>query len=791
MDELNKIRKRQMSERKDDDKKSTSNKKRKKRKMSKSELFIKATVCFLIVCILSFTGVFVWATYGMDYNMFDSITMGDLQISTLLYYVDDEGNEREFEYLKSDENRIWCDIDKVPEDLKNAFVAIEDQRFYSHHGVDFKRTLGAVLNVAFKGDSSYGGSTITQQLIKNVTRDNERSSARKIREMVRAFVLETKMSKEQILEMYMNSIYLGHGIHGVQSAAMVYFNKDVSELNLVECAAIAGITQYPSLLDPINNPENNKEKRNLILDKMYELEYITKEQYQESVDKDITLDTAMAKNQTYQSYFTDYVYDAVLNDMVEELDYTEEQATQLLYNGGLKIITTVDPDIQRIVDSVFEDTDKLPKSYGSKEQVQAAMIITDPSTGQIKAIAGGVGKKEGARVLNRASQTLRQPGSSIKPIAVYGPAIDKNVVNMATLVENTPLTIGDWSPKNADREFSHYETVRTSVQRSLNLPAVRVLEALSVNTSYDYLTNKLHMDTLVSSKKVGNKIYTDKNLASLALGGLTEGVTVEEMNGAYQVFANGGQYIEPCAYTKVYDSNGELLLEKEPYKNTAFSEATAYIMNQLLLGVTRGGTAAGTTIAGIDVCGKTGTTDENHDRWFVGYTPYYCATVWYGFDKPQQINVSGTNPALTIWRNVMYKVHEGLKAKTFAKPSTVTKATICSHTGKLASGDCGYKVYEFVNEKFIGDYCNNKHNKQIGTKGVWEEPEEEEEDTETEENDTDTEKDEDNQDKTDKDNKDDKDNKGEQNGNNSQSGNSNTDSNNKDESIIDLDKLIG
>ena len=740
MDELNKIRKRQMSE--NDSENNTSSRKKRKRRMSKSEIFIKTVVILLILGIAGFSGVLLWATGGMDYNMFDSISMNDLQISTMLYYVDDEGNEKEYEYLNSVENRIWCDIDRVPKDLQNAFVAIEDERFYKHNGVDLKRTLRAVMNVVFKGDSSFGGSTITQQLIKNVTEDNERSKARKIREMARAIVLETKMSKEQILEMYMNSIYLGHGVHGVQAASRVYFNKDVSELNLAECAAIAGITQYPSLYDPINNPEKNKEKRNLVLDKMCELEYISSQDYLDNVDYELELDTTMARLQGTQSYFTDFVYEQVLNDLVEELGYTEEYATNLLFNGGLKIITTVDPKIQGIVNSVFEDTSKLPKASGST-QAQAAMIISDPKTGQIKAVAGGVGQKDGARVLNRASQTLRQPGSSIKPIAVYAPALDKNVVNIATLVENTPLVIKEWAPNNANRDFSEYETVRRSVQSSLNLPAIRVLEALTVDTSYEYLSDKLHISSLVSNKKVGDDYFSDKNLASLALGGLTNGISVNDMNAAYSTFANKGQYIEPCSYTKVYTSEGELILEKEPLKNTAFSEATAFLMNELLKGVTSWGTAAGTSIKGIDVCGKTGTTDDNHDRWFVGYTPYYCATVWYGFDKPSPIYVSGTNPALTIWRNVMYKVHEELEAKSFKAPSTVEKVGLCSHTGKLASPDCSYKVYEYANTKFVDDFCNLKHNKQIGTHGEMPEEEEEEgeEGAEGEENEEGTEND--------------------------------------------------
>lgn len=720
MDELNKIRKRQKEQNGDNTK--CSGKKQKKRRLSKGAFFARVLVTLIIVGIISASGIFVWATWGMDYNMFDSISVTDLRLSTMIYYVDDNGSEREFEYLENDEKRIWCDIDEIPKDLQNAFVAIEDQRFYSHHGVDFKRTVGAVLNVALHGKSSYGGSTITQQLIKNVTNDKERSNARKVREMVRAFVLETKMSKRQILEMYMNSIYLGHGTHGVQAAAKTYFNKDVSDLTLTECASIAGITQYPSLYDPIDNPDNNTEKRNLVLDKMYELEYISSDEYLSALDEKLKLDTTYAKSHVSQSYFADYVFDEVVNDLEKELNYTKEYATNLVYNGGLKIISTVDPKIQDIMNKVFENTDKLPKSAGTTLQPQAAMIVSDPKTGEVKGIVGGTGKKTGARVLNRASQTARQPGSTIKPISVYGPALEKNIINLSTLVENSPLKIGDWAPKNSDKTFSGPVTVRRAVAKSLNLPAVRVLEEVGVNESYDYLSKKLHIDTLVSSKKSGGKVYSDKNLPSLALGGLTDGVTVEQMNAAYSSFANGGKYVEPTAYTKVYDFDGNLLLEKEAETNTAFSEATAFLMDELLKGVTASGTAAGTAIADMDVCGKTGSTDANNDRWFVGYTPYYCATVWYGFDTPTRILVYGTNPALTIWRNVMYEVHKGLDGKKFKQPSTVKKEYICSHTGLLASKNCGYGVNEYVNTKFTSSYCNMKHNNQIGTKGTYYSP---------------------------------------------------------------------
>ena len=700
-------------------KKPAQNKKRKTNSKLKSVLRIAAIVA--AVGVITATAAVVWATWGMDFDFADSFNRLGLNLSSVVYYTDDDGNMAIYEQLIADENRIWADYDNIPQDMKNAFVAIEDQRFYKHHGVDIKRTAGAVINVIFNGDSSYGGSTITQQLIKNITEDSERSKARKIREIVRAIILETKMDKDEILEMYMNSIYLGHGANGVQAAAHAYFGKDVKDLTLVECTAIAGITQHPSTYDPYINPEGNKEKRRRVLDKMLELDYIDQEAYDVAYNTELEL-TGDEDSRFSQSYFVDHLFEELLHDLMSSKGYTKQYATDLIYNGGLKIVSTIDPQIQEIMDDVYAKGNGFPKFWGSTPQ--SAMIITDPSTGQIKGMVGGTGVKKGARVLNRATQTYRQPGSTIKPISVYGPAVDTGVITLGSSVENSPLDINGWKPNNANKKFSAPVNVRTAVAYSYNLPAIRVLEELTVDKSFDYMTNKLHFN-LVESKKDGDTTLTDKGYAPLALGGLTEGVTVMQMNAAYSTFANGGEYINPYCYTTVYDSNGNVILDKTPDRNEAFSEETAFLVTQLLKGVVQSGTAAGSGLRGIDTCGKTGSTDDNMDRWFVGYTPYYSGAVWVGYDEQKVISYGGNNPALTIWSAVMKKVHEDLPAKTFEQPNSVKKVYICSNTGQYATSGCP-GVTDFANTKLMSGYCDGIHDHQIGTPGILE-PEEDEE----------------------------------------------------------------
>lgn len=696
---------------------SSTRRRRRRKKKNKSVRMLKTLLVLLVLAIIALSATVVWATWGMDFDFADSFNKMGMNLSSVVYYEDENGGDVYFERLIADQNRIWVDATEVPQYLKDAFVSIEDQRFYSHGGVDIRRTTGAVINVLTNGDSSYGGSTITQQLIKNVTMDSERSKARKIREMVRAVILERKMDKAEILELYMNSIYLGHGANGVQAAAKVYFDKDVDELTLVECAAIAGITKYPATYDPILNPDANKDRRQLVLDKMYELKYITEEEYNSAYEEELNVVSKEddLANST-QSYFVDYLYEELLADLMEIKGYTQTYATDLIYNGGLKIISTVDPDIQSIMDDVYAKGNGYPSFYG--EAPQSSMVITDPLTGEIRGIVGGKGQKTGARVLNRASQTRRQPGSTIKPIAVYAPAIDNGTITLASMVQNSPLDINGWTPKNANNKFSGPVSIRSAVAHSYNLPAIRILEELTVDTSFDYMTDKLHID-LVRSRKEGTDYVSDKGFAPLALGGLTDGVTVMEINSAYATFANGGAYIQPTSYTKVYDASGKLLINKTPERNQAFSEETAYIMTRLLKGVMDMGTAAGYGISGMDTCGKTGSTDDNMDRWFAGFTPHYVGTVWVGYDEQKVISYGGVNPALTIWHNVMRRVHENYEAKSFEQPLGVDKVYTCSNSGEFGTSRCSGST-DYVNTRLMTGYCSGVHDNVIGTPGVWE-----------------------------------------------------------------------
>ncbi len=724
MDNLDKVRARQKSrtekkaklKSRNTEKKAPVNatapvKKRRRRKKKYEWVFTALKIMFLVF-LAAAIGFGIWVFSIIDFSFGDDLSSMNLNISSKVYYTDAGGDAVQYAQFDASEKRIWIPIDKMPKNLINAFVSIEDQRFFKHRGVDIKRTVGATLNYVLKGDSSYGGSTITQQLVKNITEDNERTKSRKVREILRALVLETKLSKEQILEMYLNTIYLGQGANGVEAASNIYFSKDASELTLAESACIAGITQYPAKYDPILQPEANKNKRQIILDKMLEFEYISKEEHDQAVNEDIKLNVGEASSVKIQSYFLDHLFEEIQKDLVAK-GYTAEFAANMIYNGGLKIYSTVDPRVQEIMEDYFEGDSNFPRLAGST-QPQAAMVICEPQTGKIKGIVGGRGEKDRNRGLNRATQSKRQPGSSIKPIAVYAPAIDLGLITQSTTVDDSPLDVDGWRPKNSGGNFRGDVSVETAVTWSYNIPAVRVLEEVGVNRSFDYMKNKLHVDSLVDSREKNGKVFTDKNLSSLALGGLTDGVTVMEMNTAYAALANGGMYIEPHMYTKVYDVEGKLILNKEPKREKAFAPSTSYIVTQLLKSVVRSGTGTGAQISGIDTCGKTGTTDDNKDRWFIGYTPYYCGSVWFGYDSPRAISYGGNNPALVIWDNVMSKIHSGLPEKHFAPPQGVEKRTVCSRSGALPTGSCP-TITQYSDPERAKHKCTSDH-AYIGTK---------------------------------------------------------------------------
>ena len=686
-------------------------KQQKPKKRSRVKLFFKV---FFLTCFAACIVMAVWIVRGIDFSFGDSISSLNLNLSSVVYYTDAEtGEVKEFEQLHSSENRIWADIDTIPENMQNAFIAIEDQRFKSHHGVDIKRTFGAVINEIFHRTSTYGGSTITQQLVKNLTGDDEVSYVRKAREIIRALILETKLSKEQILELYLNSIYLGQGCNGVESAANMYFDKSVADLSLAECASIAGITQYPSLYDPFVNPDKNIEKQHVVLGEMLEQGYISQAEYEEAMAEELEFKSGQQKERTSsQSYFTDHLIEEIADDLAAEQGISRSIAVQMVYNSGYQIYATVDPAVQQAMSDVYENEKNFPTVRG-EVQPESAMIVSDPHTGEIKGIVGGRGEKEGNRVLNRATQSLRQPGSDIKPLAVYAPAFDLGLITPATILVDEPLTIGDWSPKNYYSGFRGPMTVRRAIELSANIPAIKALQKLTVDDSFDYMKNKMHFDTLVENDTRDGKVYSDKTLASLALGGLTDGVTLMEMNAGYATLANGGIYIEPHAYIKVEDSRGQTILKKEPEKNVVFKEDTAYLITLMLESVVNRGTAAGSKIKGMDTAGKTGTTDDDVDRWFIGYTPYYVGTVWFGFDTPKGLPAFSSNPALSVWKKVMDTIHEPLPNRTFDRPSGIVTANICTSSGKLAAEACsgaGLSMTEYFRRGTApASYCSGNH----------------------------------------------------------------------------------
>ena len=620
------------------------------------KVFLSIVLVGIIVFVLGFIAVFSGI---IDTTSELNLEEYDMDLSSFVYCVDPEtGEYKQYERLYADENRIWADLEEIPQHVQDAAIAIEDERFYKHNGVDVLSTGKATIKYLFNQSTSRGGSTITQQLVKNLTGKRDKSVWRKVTEMISAIQLERKLSKDEILELYLNSFYLGEGCNGIKSATYFYFGKDVTELSVAEGACLVGITQYPTLYDPLINPDENKEKQERVLAKMYELEYIDKDTYEEAVEEELVFVGKPNSNATSkQSYFVDEIIREVLADLQDELGYTESVATKMLYSGGLKIYSTVDPQIQGIVDEVFSNPDNL--ASGPLGKPQASMCVIEPSTGEVKAMVGGFGEKEGSLTLNRATQTFRQPGSSIKPIAVYGPAIEYGIIEPTDVYEDKPITIQNWSPKNYYNGFKGKVSVKYAVQQSINTVPIQILQELGINKSYDFMSNKLGVSSLVES---------DRNLAALALGGLTKGITNMDITAAYCAFANDGVYNKPLTYTRVEDANGEVLIEKKHKSSVAMKSATARTINGLLKAVCDSGTGTPARFSGnYTIAGKTGTTDDDKDRWFVGYTPYYCAAVWVGYDQNQTVNFFTSNPTIPLWRKVMEKTHavKKLPSKSF------------------------------------------------------------------------------------------------------------------------------
>ena len=607
--------------------------------------------------------------------------------------VDSDGNV--IAELGSERKKIKVENEDMPENLKNAYVSIEDERYYKHHGVDIKRTGSAIINyVIHIGNSSFGGSTITQQLVKNLTGDNSGAISRKVKEWWKAYLLECYFSKEEILDMYLNVIYVGPNIYGVGAGSKYYFNKNVQELSLAECAFLAGINNSPNSYNPFDEETDNTEKiqnRTItVLDKMLELEYITEEEHDiavAEVENGLSFDKGNVESgDGIYSYHTDALITEIMEDIADKKNISEDFATNYIYLSGLTIKSTQNSNIQ---DRTEEEFDKRQYNIASREggdPAQAAMVIIDHQTGQVIACVGGLGEKDTARGLNRATQSTRQTGSSIKPLAVLAPGIDKKKFTAATIYADVEKTFeGNYSPKNYDGYLGEV-TVRRAVESSQNIPFVEMMEEIGIKTSISYL------------KDMGVTSLTDKDESlSLALGGLDKGITPLEMAAAYATIANDGVYIEPTFYSEITNQSGKTVIEANPESHRVFSEQVAYILKEILTQPVTGnnGTATYCSISGIDVAAKTGTTDENYDRWLCGFTPYYTAATWFGYDQNETIYFNRQNPAGIIWANVMRSIHSGLDNATFEKPSWIQTETICADSGEIANSGCTNTYEEY------------------------------------------------------------------------------------------------
>ena len=649
--------------------------------------------------------------------------------TSIIYYTDREtGEYRELQQLYTTQNRTWVAYDEIPLDLVHAAIAIEDKRFLEHNGVDWLRTLSAVRNF-IGGDSSFGASTITQQLIKNLSQEDDVTVNRKVQEIFRALAVEERYTKSEIMEWYLNTIYLGEGCYGVQSAAEVYFAKDVGELTTAECACLIAITNNPSLYDPYINPEGNQRRRLIILDEMYAQGYIeTEEELQAAKSQELVFRNGLYDEETYvcgecgfegprseyvekeddayfcpncdtqnyavdsnnaYSYYVDTVYRDVVNDLCDKYGISEQAAVQKLLTGGYRIYTPYDPKAQEILDRVYENPDNVPNTV-STQQLQSAAVLIDNETGDIIAMSGGVGEKTGSLSLNRATQSKLPTGSSIKPIAVYAPALDAGIITPATAFEDSPFYENpDW-PQNDSRSYGGMCLVLRGVTSSLNTISVKTLHALGLENSYNFLTQKLGITTLVESMERGGQQYTDIAYAPLGLGELTYGLTVREMAQAYATFANNGVFREARTYLRVVDPEGNVILDNTQESHTAISEKANYYMTYMLESVVNYGTGTPAYLKNMAAAGKTGTSNNNQTRWFAGYTPYYTAVVWCGYDEPEQIILSDSwaNPAAVMWKKFMSPLHDGLEYRSFPQADGVGYYSVCSDCGMLATEAC-------------------------------------------------------------------------------------------------------
>ncbi|MEQ8173427.1 MAG: penicillin-binding protein 1A [Syntrophomonadaceae bacterium] len=637
------------------------------------------------VMFLCGVGVVVYATSGMP--PFDPEQLTGARTTEVL---DDQG--KVVASLHAEENRTEITIDKVPKDLVNAFLAIEDQEFYNHHGVNFKGIARALVVNLQEGGKSQGASTITQQLARSAFLSSEKQWVRKVQEIILAFKLESKYSKDEILTMYMNKIYFGAGAYGVQAASNTYFGKNVDKLTLAEASMIAGLPQSPSAYDPLRYMDKAKNRQKMVLNNMVTCGYITQEQADQAYNTQLKLSTKVSTGSKYG-----YYKDAVIDEAVEIMKgmKTIEDPDSAIYRAGLKIYTSMDSDLQSTAETLYATSSYFPSETKNGSIVQSGMVVVDHKTGEVKALMGGR-KYEQVRGFNRATSAYRQPGSCIKPLTVYSPALEQGIMPFYTL-DDSPLSIkvGNtvWQPKNYDGVYRGLIPMRTGVQYSINTYAVQLLEKVGIRYSFDF-GNKLGLDLI---DKPGTN---DLALAPLALGGLTHGVTPMQMAGAYGTIGNGGVYIKPHLILKIEDANGTVIYNFKPEYKRVMSEQTAWLMNSMMQTVVQQGTGTKAQVPGVPTCGKTGTSEEYANSWFCGFTPEYACAVYMGYDRQDYSmnHIYGGSWPAPLFRELLTKAHKHGGSTSFGSmPDKIVQVSVCRISGKLPGANCG--------ENVITEYC--------------------------------------------------------------------------------------
>ena len=662
----------------------------------------------------------------------------EMDAPSTVYCVNSDGQIEVLQELYASTDWKMATYEEIPQALIDAAVAIEDKRFYEHQGVDWFTTVKAFANMFF-GESTVGGSSITQQLIKNITKDDSVTVQRKVQEFFRATLVEKNNDKKAIIEEYLNTIYLGQGCRGVKSAAEAYFGKELQTLTIAECASLISITNNPSLFDPynekvftyqgtdMNGMQRNQHRQRLVLGEMLSQGYITREEYDEAIAQELVLKNEIPKeekwikcsneecdyegvrksytetdknikcpkcgavpteiadsSQEVYPYFVDVVVQDVAKAMAEQdgiekwNDDVFEEYLQRITTGGYSIYSTIDLKVQKQIDKIYKNLDNIPK-VKSAQQLQSAIIVVDNETGDIVGMAGGVGEEKAHFGQNRATKSKLQSGSSIKPLTVYAPGFEQGTISPATVITDLPITYsgGAW-PKNDNRKYSYSRTIYSGIEDSVNAVAANTAKAIGLDYAYNFAKESFGISTLIDE---------DIQLSSLALGAQERGVTVRDMANAYATFANEGTYRTGRTWTKVYDRNGNVVLTNEQTSKQILSEKAVNYTNYCLTNAVIRGTGTRANFASGYVAGKTGTTSSARDRWFCGYTNYYTAVVWCGFDWPEKINLS-YNPAAQLWKDVMKPLHDGLKNVRLYDAGKMTSATVCLDSGMLATDEC-------------------------------------------------------------------------------------------------------